>query len=167
MNPFLGYQNIIMLLEPKDIVTTATNSAYMDLKNANRACFLVSYGAITSDTALDEAQVYVQAATAVDGAEAQIAFNYRQSGALGTNTWGAITARTATQVVSLQAFVDDNKMLWIEIDPEALASSDYRYVRVSLTDSTALGAALVCVHGFIAPKYRMATFTSVTASASA
>ena len=167
MNPFVSYDNIIMLLEPKDIVTTATNSAYMDLKNANRAAFLVSYGAITSDTAADEAQVYVQAATAEGGTEAEIPFRYRLSGALGANTWGAITSRTATEVISLAASVSDNKMIWIEIDPSELAPNDYRYVRVALTDATALGAALVCVHGFIDPKYRMSTMVSVTASASA
>ena len=166
MNPFVSYDNIILLLEPKDIVTTATNSAYMDLKNANRAALLVTYGAITSDTAADEAQVYVEAATAEGGTEAQIAFSYRLSGALGDNTWGAITTRTATEVISLAASVSDNKMIWIEINPEEMAANDYRYVRVSLTDSTALGAALVCVHGFITPKYRMTTFQSSTASAS-
>lgn len=165
-NPYVGYENIVMLLEPKDIVTTETNTAYMDLKNVNRAGFLVSYGAITSDTAADEARVSVYAATDPAGTEAAIAFNYRLSGALGDNTWGAITARTATEYISLAASVSDNKMIWIEINPEALAASDYRYVRVNLTDATALQAALVCVHGFLEPKYRQTTFNSSTASAS-
>ncbi|MDD2765849.1 MAG: hypothetical protein PHE83_17950 [Opitutaceae bacterium] len=165
MNPFVQYQNIIQLLEPKDIGTTVTASAYMDLKGANRAAFLVQFGAITSATALDVEEITVEAATSDAGAtEVQIDFRYRKSGALGTNTWGAITSAS---VLAMTASADDNKMVWIEVDPDALAANDYRYVRVKLTDNPDMTACLVGVIGLLDPVYRMTTMVAATASASA
>lgn len=164
MNPYAQYENVIPLLEPKDIASTATASAYMDLKGANRAAFLVMFGAITSATAGDVEDVTVEAATAEGGTEAQVDFKYRKSGALGANTWGTITSAS---VVSMAASVDDNKWLWIEVDPSAMAASDYRYVRVKCTDNPDMTACLVGIVGFIEPKYRMTTMVTATGSASA
>jgi hypothetical protein len=165
MNPYVQYDNIIPLLEPKDIATTVTASAYMDLKGANRAAFLIPFGAVTSACA-DFEVVTVEAATAEGGAETAIGFTYRLSGALGANTWGAITTAT-TSGVSIDPANDDNKVLWIEIDPDALAVNDYRYVRVKLTDNTDMAACLVAVLGLISQRYRMTTMVTATASASA
>src|SRR3990167_10104735 len=120
MNPFVAYDNIIPLLEPKDITTTITASSYMDLKYAHKAAFLVVFGAITSATLLDVEEITVEGATAPGGTEAAIAFSYRLSGALGANTWGAITSVGATGF-ALAASVDDNKVVFIEVDPDALA----------------------------------------------
>lgn len=164
MNPYVGYSNIIYLVESKDIASTVTASAYMDLKHANRAAFLLAFGAITSATAGDVYDITVEAATAPDGTEAQIDFYYRKSGALGTNTWAAITSAST---LALAASVDDNKMIWIEVDPDALAASDYRYVRVKITDNPDMTAGLVSVLGFIDQKYHQTTWASATASASA
>jgi hypothetical protein len=166
-NPFVAYDNIIPLLEPKDITTTITASSYMDLKYAHKAAFLVVFGAITSATLLDVEEITVEGATDPAGAEAAVAFSYRKSGALGGNTWGAITALTATGNVSMAASVDDNMAVWIEIDPDALAASDYRYVRVKLTDNPDMTNCLVTVLGLIQPRYKQTTHLSVTASASA
>ena len=165
-NPFVAYDNIIPLLEPKDITTTITASSYMDLKYAHKAAFLVVFGAITSATLLDVEEITVEGATAPGGTEAAIAFSYRLSGALGANTWGAITTVGATGF-ALAASVDDNKAVWIEIDPDALAASDYRYVRVKLTDNPDMTNCLVTVIGLIQPRYKQTTHLSATASASA
>lgn len=167
MNPFAQYQNIIPLLAPVDIASTVTASGYMDLKTAHRAAFLVALGAVTSATVTDREEITVEAATAPDGTEAAIAFNYRLSGAVGANTWGAITAVAATGNVSLDPAADDDKMVWIEIDPDALAANDYRYVRVKLTDNPDMTACLVSVIGFIDPRYKQTTMITATASASA
>ncbi|CAK0775137.1 conserved hypothetical protein [Gammaproteobacteria bacterium] len=167
MNPYVGYENIIPLLEPKDIATTVTVSNYLDLKGCHRAAFLVAFGAITSATTTDREEITVEAATAEGGTEAAIAFNYRLSGALGANTWGAITAVAAASNLSLDPAADDNKLVWIEIDPGALAPSDYRYVRVKLTDNPDMTACLVGVIGFTNPIYHQTTHVSATASASA
>jgi len=165
MNPFVGYDNFIPLLAPVDLAGTATRSIYMDLKGANRAAFLVCFGAITG-TATDTMVVTVEAATAEGGSEAAVAFSYRLSGAVGANTWGAITAVAAATGVVLTVS-DDDKLLWIEINPDAMAASDYRYVRVLLTDTPDMANCLVGVMGVLDASYKQTTFVSATASASA
>lgn len=164
MNPFVAYDNIVPLLAPQDIASTATASNYLDLKYAQEAAFLVSLGAVTSATTTDREEITVEAATAPDGTEAQIDFKYRLSGALNANTWGAITSAS---VLSLDPAADDNKLVWIEIDVDALAANDYRYVRVKLTDNPDMTACLVGVVGFTRPRYKQTTHLSATASASA
>lgn len=162
--PYLGYENIIMLLEPKDIATTITASAYMSLKGANRAAILVIFGAITSATA-DTYDITLEAATAEGGTEAAIDFYYRKAGALGANTWGAITSCSATGGLSISAD-EDNIMIWIELNVDEMAASDYTVARVRLTDNADMAAGLVSVLGFVDPVYRQTTHKSVTASAS-
>lgn len=166
MNPFAEYDNVVPLLAPVDIASTITATPYMDLKGANRAAFLVMFGAITSATLLDTEDITVEAATAEGGTEAAIAYRYRKSEAVGANVWGAVTSVGATGV-SMAASVDDNMSIWIEVDPDSLAANDYRYIRVRLTDNPDMTACLVGVVGFVSPKYRMTTMVSVTASASA
>jgi hypothetical protein len=94
-----------------------------------------------------------------------VAFSYRLSGAVGTNTWGAITAVASTGVALTVS--DDDKLLWIEIDPGAMAASDYRYVRVLLTDTPDMANCLVGVIGVLDASYKQTTFVSATAAASA
>ncbi len=165
MNPFVQYDNIIPLLEPKDIVAVTTASSYLALKGAIRAGFLIPIGAITTGTATDTEVVTVEAATAEGGTEAAIAFKYRLSGALGANTWGAVTTADTTGVSI--ASTDDNKLLWIEIDPDELAANDYAVVRVKFTATPDMAAFLTAVLGVISPSYKQTTFGSATASASA
>ena len=166
-NPFVGYDNIVPLLAPVDIADTDTSSPYMDLKNAQKASFLIMFGAITSTTATDEIIITVEAATAEGGAEAEIDFRYRLSGAVGANTWGAVTTVAAATGIGLGADDSDNMSIFIEVDPDALAASDYRYVRFWLKQSDALEACLVGGFGFIEARYKQTTHISATASASA
>jgi hypothetical protein len=164
MNTFVGYDNIIPLLAPVDLAGTATRSLYMDLKGANRAAFLLSFGAITGTTT-DTMVVTVEAASAEGGTEAAIVFNYRLSGAVGANTWGAITAAAVAGVALTVS--DDDKLLWIEINPDALAVSKYRYARVLLTNTPDMANCLVGVMGILDASYKQTTFGTATASASA
>lgn len=165
MNPLVGYDNIIPLLAPQDIASTATATSYMDLKGANRAAFLISIGAITTATATDTEVITIEGATAADGTEAAVAFSYRLSGALGANTWGAVTACASTGLSI--ASTDDNKLVWVELDLGTMAASDYRFARVVLTDTPDMTAFLVGVVGVLDVKYKQTTFVSATASASA
>lgn len=162
-NPFVQYDNVIPLLAPVDVADTNTVIGYMDVKNATSAAFLVLCGLLTSSTALDYLYITVEAATAVDGTEASIAFKYRKANAVGANVWGAVTSASD---ISLYASVDDGVSLWIEVDPQVLAASDYRYVRVR-ANPTDLAATLIAGVGFLGQRYRMTTMTSATASASA
>ena len=166
-NPFVGYDNIVCFLAPQDIASTATTCPYVDLKGVNKAGFLISFGAVTSATAGDLYRVTIQCATAEDGTEAAIDFRYRKSGAVGDDTWGAVTTADSTGGVSMAASVDDNKMLWIEIDPDALATNDYQFARAVITDVPDMTAGLICGHAILETSYKQTTFISATASASA
>lgn len=167
MNQYLGYDNIVPVLSPADITSNDTYTAYVDLKGVNRAAFFLAVGNIHSGTAGDTETITVEAATDPAGAEAAIAFKYRLSGAAGTNTWTAITSATTSGFT--YAIADDGKNAWIEIDPDALAASDYRYVRVKIAPTSASQMAnfVVGAYAFLDTKYKMTTFISATASASA
>ena len=165
-NPFVMYDNIVPVLAPVDIATTATTTPYTDLRNAQKMGFLVMFGAVTSDTATDREIITLQAATAEGGTEAAIAFRYRTAGAVGANTWGAVTT-ASTAGLSINPAADDNKTVWIEVDPDELASNDYRYVRMVLTDSADMTACLVSVAAILEARYKQTTYISATASASA
>ena len=166
-NPFVGYDNIIPLLAPVDIASTATTCPYMDLRNAQKASFLISFGAITSATTTDEFVITIQAATAEDGTEAAVDFRYRKSAAVGANTWGAVTTVAAATGLGMGADDSDDMAVLIEVDPDALAANDYRFARVVLTDNTDMEACLVGVIGIIEARYKQTTHISATASASA
>lgn len=162
---FVEYENIIPLLAPQDIASTITRSLWMDLAGAHRAAFLVVFGNVNSASA-DTEIVTVESVSAPTGTEAAVAFNYRLSGALGANTWGAITAAT-TSGVTIDPASDDNKLLWIDIDPAEINAAGNRYVRVALTDNTDMAACLVAVLGFVSPRYKQIAMVSATAAATA
>lgn len=164
MNPYVGYENIIPLLAPVDITNATTVSGYMDLKGANRAAILVVYGNIHSGSASDTEVLTIEAATDPSGDEAAIAFSYRLSGAVGTNTWGAITAAT-TAGMSV-GITSDGMLVWAEINPDALAASDHRYVRAKLTATDDMANCVVGVLGFADQIYKQTTYVTSTACAS-
>ena len=166
-NPFVAYDNVFCFLLPQDIASTATTCPYVDLRNAQKATLFLQFGAITSATATDEFVVTVQAATAEGGTEAAIAFRYRKSGVGATaNTWGAVTSADTTGV-GMGADDSDGMGLWIEIDPDALAANDYRFVRAVLTDNDDMSACLVAGFAILEARYKQTTHISATASASA
>lgn len=166
MNKFLGYDNVILLVAPQDIASTATTAPYMELNNAQEAAFLVTFGAVTSTTATDTYIITVEAATAEGGTEAAIGFRYRKAAPLGANTWGAVTS-VGTTGIEIASASDDNAMVWIELEPEVLAANDYDVARVVLTDNDDMEACLVSVTGFVQARYKQTTHISATASASA
>ena len=165
-NPFVGYDNIVCFLAPQDIASTATNCPYVDLRNAQKAFFLLQFGAVTSTTVTDDWTITVEAATAEGGAEAEIDFRYRVSGAVGANTWGAVTTVAAATGITVAPDTNDNMGYLIEVDPDALAASDYRYARIVLTDVDS-EATLVAGFAFLEARYKQTTHISATASASA
>jgi len=167
-NPFVGYDNIIPLLAPQDIASTTTICGYMDLRNAQKASFLVQFGAITSATTTDEFVITIVASSVDSGvAGTAIDFRYRKSGALGANTWGAVTTVAAATGLGMGADDSDDMYVWIEVDPDELAANDYRYAAVTLTDNDDMTACLVSVAGIIEARYKQTTHISATASASA
>lgn len=163
-NAYIEYDNFIPLLAPADVASTITATPYMDLKYAQRAAFLVFIGAVTSASADIECMT-LEGATAPTGVEAAVGFTYRLSGAVGANTWGAPTAVGTTGLEI--GLTDDNKIIWVEIDPSVMAASDYRYVRLRFTDVTDMGAFIPSVIGVVQSRYKQYTHLSATAAASA
>ena len=164
MNLFGEYGNFFPLLAPVDAASNVQTTPYVDLKGVHKARFLVMIGNINSGTATDTEVITVEAATAEGGTEAAVAFRYRTV-LVGSNQWGAITTADTTGV-SL-AVTDDNINVLIEIDPDELAASDYRYVRLVATDTPDMAACLISVLAELSPRYKMTSNISATASASA
>lgn len=141
---------VLPILAPADIVATATASQYFDFDGLNWATVLVHFGAIASTDSTGEVVVTVEASTAgsSNATEGAIAFSYRLSAAVATDTMGAITAATTAGVAVGNA--SDNVTLVIDIDPALVAASatDRRYCRVVITPtaeitSTVVGATLI------------------------
>lgn len=168
-NSFVGYSNMVPLLAPQDVTNAETFTSYMDLKYAHTAAFIVHFGAITSATTADSILITVECASVETGTEVAVDFDYRISGALGTNTWGAVTAATSAGFSILNAV--DNVIVWIEIDPSKIvadtAITDARYARVSLSSPADMTATLVGVIGMTDARYKQTTFNSATGAASA
>ena len=165
-NQFVGYDNIINLVAPVAGTTGTITSPYMDLKNAHKASFLISFGAIVSTTTTDSLTITVQGATIEEGTEAAVDFRYRLSGAVGANTWGAVTTAAAATGMAEAIPALDLNLCWVEIDPDALGASDYRFVRFVATPSVSLETYLVSGIGILEARYKQTTHISATASAS-
>ena len=167
-NACVGYENLVPLLAPQDITTNITASGYLNVKNAQRAAFIVFFGNIDSATTTNTEVITVECCTLENaGTEEAIPFYYRLSGAVGANTWGAVTTCASTGLAI--TVTDDNKILWVEVDLSAMqAENDEAFlVRVLATDTDDMANCLISVIGVIEPRYAQTTFISATASASA
>lgn len=162
-NRFVIGENVVPLVAPQDIAATAAATPFVSLKNALHATVFLFFGSITAASADQAITVTMEAATAAaSGSEAAIAFNYRLSGAVGANTWGAITAAPSTGMSI--ATTDDNKMLAIDIDPRALegALADASHIRAVITPDAGGTATLVGAWVVLEPRYTQLTHKSAT-----
>ncbi len=159
------FENIIPLIAPQDITTTATASAYVDLKTVHSMSFLLFFGSITATSADQAITVTVECVTAAASAsnEAKVAFNYRLSSAIGADAMGAKTAATAAAGASV-ATTDDNKILLINVDPAVVAATltDARFVRVVITPDAGASATLVAALAVLSPRYKQNAMVSAT-----
>jgi hypothetical protein len=166
MNSYNENEKVINLLAPQDAVATAKASAYINVANAAGTIrFDIPLGALTTTDTTGEVAITVEASTAgsSNATEAAIAFRYRLSGAVATDSLGDITAATATGVAVSEA--GDNKMVHIFVEPSQLAAlgADYNWLRVVLTPTADLTATLI--GGVIAhfrPRYAQASQPSST-----
>lgn len=162
-NNFGQYLNVYPLISPIDTTTSAVDSAFVDLAGSNNARIYVFFGSITASSTDDTITVTVEAATTTaSGSEVAIAYNYRLSGAIGANTWGAITASGATGVA--MALTDDDKILLIELDPAVVQATEdgSRYVRVTLTPTAGVTAAEIAAWAELDPQYKATTYVDAS-----
>lgn len=162
-NRYIVGENIVPLIAPQDIVAVATASPFVSLKNALHGSINLFFGSITAASADQSITVTLEAATAAaSGSEAAVTFNYRLSGAVGANTWGAITAAASTGMSV--ATTDDNKILSIDINPAAIHTQlvDATHVRVVITPDAGGSATLVGAWATLEPRYAQLTHLSAT-----
>lgn len=149
------------VLTPADITSTDTNTAVVDLSNAHRCTFLVYTGSITSSSTTAPIITLMAATGAATTSATAIAFNYRKSGAIATDTMGDITAATSTGVTV--ALTDDNKLFIIDVDPSVVASkTDGRYVYLHIDTAATTTALVVGATAILEPRYAANTMISAS-----
>lgn len=155
-NRYVEDVNVIPALAPQNIVATATATQYVDLNFAHGVDFFVQFGALTSDST-DTVTVTLEAnavgdTSSSDNSEIVLGYQYRVSSALGTNSWGAIT--TATSDGAAITATDDNKVLYLHVDPSAVANAGaYRFVRLVATPNAEMASCNLSVMAFVDPRY--------------
>lgn len=152
----------VPLLAPVDIVATATVTKYVNMSKigSGQLEIEVNFGNIASTDSTGEVVVTVEAndvndTSSSDNNEGAIAFQYRLSSAVGTDSLGAITAATASGVAVNQG--DDNKTLFVYADP---AVAQKKYVRAVLTPTAEITATLVGAVARFIPRKAQNAFQS-------
>lgn len=147
--------------------TTSVGTDYLLIENAQWITYLVQFGLMTSDST-DTVTVTVQcsSATSSNATEISVAFNYRLSAAVGTDTGGTITAATSTGV-AVKADVDDSKLLIIDVDPSVIAGTtgfteNHIYNRLWLAGAAGLDTNVISVIAAIEPRYPGNTIPDIT-----
>lgn len=122
-------ENIVPLKAPVDSAGTAYATPYVNLKNSLHATFFVYFGVITATSADQNIVITMEASTAAasNATETQIPFNYRLSGATGANSWGAVTAATASGGASIDTTSGDGKLVAIDCDFSTLVTTHGQY----------------------------------------
>lgn len=156
----------VQTLAPVSIDATATRGVWMDVDQCvGLVQFLVGFGVLTSTDADANVVVTVEASTsnATTDTGTAIAFSYALSEAVGTDTWGAVSAATSTGV-NVDSSSDDSKLLAIYVDPAVMKAlgDDYHYVTPVLDGDVAVSAALVNMVAQFTPRYSQASQKSST-----
>ena len=145
--------SVIPLLGPVDNAATNTWTAYVDLNLAHWVTFCVSFGSVSSaGTTCDDVLIQVVCSSLATTASVDaVSFQYRLSSAIGTDSWGTITAGTSDGCTVGPLL--DNKNLLIEVDPSVIAavSAVKRFVALEFTPTTT--STFVSVTAFLEPKY--------------
>lgn len=165
MSRYNENEKVLPILAVQDIAATATATSYVNVKNAVGPIELVfHFGAITSTDSTGEAVVTIEASTAgsSNATEQAIAFKYRKSAAVDTDSMGAIT--DATTVGAAMVSTDDNFVLSVFVDPNALAAlgADFNFLRGVITPTTDVTATLVGVSARFTPSYAGNAIPSAT-----
>jgi hypothetical protein len=112
---------VLPLTESADVTTAGVDTKSINMGLVHEACFLLNFGAITSDDAL---KVYVGAATATK--TTAVAFKYRLASAdtkaASSDLQGAFTDVASTGL-TLTAATFDHKLVVVEVDSQAIADA--------------------------------------------
>ena len=146
MYSYLENEKVLNLLAPQDAVATAKASAYVNVANAAGTIeFDIPFGSIASTDSTGAVVVTVEASTAgsSNATEAAIAFKYRLSAAVATDSMGAITDAAATGAAVVNT--SDNCTLHVFVEPSALAAAgaDKNWLRVVITPTAEITETLI------------------------
>jgi len=152
--------HIFPVLTPIDKTTAAWNTALVDMANAHRCTFIVHFGVITSTSAAPTITMLASTVGTTVGATA-IAFKYRVSATLLTDTLGAITDATSAGVLTTTS--DDGMIYLIDVDPALVAGkTDGRWVYLSVAGNAYRSACVVGVCADVEPRYIATSPTSAS-----
>ena len=145
--------SVIPLLGPLDGAATNRWTAYVDLNLAHWCTFIVNFGSVSSAGASCDdllIQVVCSSLETTAGVDA-IDYQYRLSSAVGTDSWGDITAGTSDGVTFGPLL--DNKTVLIDVDPSVVTaySSVKRFVALEFTPAST--STFVGVTAVLEPKY--------------
>ena len=131
---------VLPVLAPIAAITNdaARVTSFVDLSLCHWVTFIVQFGAISStDTGLITVAVEGSTTGADTDTEANVAYSYRISNAIGAApSLGTITASASTATTTVASSDVASALLIIEVNPDEVQT---RYVRVSIdpaTDST-------------------------------
>ena len=154
---------VLPVIAPVDTAAVAKSSESVYLREAQWVTFLVQFGNLTSDST-DTITITVESSTgsATAATDEAIAFNYRVSSAVATDSMGAITSATSDGFALTST--DDNKCVVIDVDPAYVASkdTDAQFIRVVATPSAAVAICLLSAVAVIEPRYPGNSMNSAT-----
>lgn len=168
MSKYHENEKALPILTPADIVATATNTQYVDL---NYAAGLVEidlqFGAIASTDSTGEVVVSltvnpVSDTSSSDSVETAIAFNYRLSAAVATDTMGAITAATSSGAAI--GNTSDNVLFsaFVETSAVAAAYDGARFIRATITPTSETTSTIVGGVARFTPRFAQNSMPSST-----
>jgi hypothetical protein len=151
--------HIMPVLSPIAIGTAAFNTALVDMANAHRCTFILHIGATDSSSGSPTITLLASTVGTTVGATA-IAFKYRISAAINTDTLGAITDATSAGVLTVKT--DDGMIYLIDVDPALVAGkTDGRWVYLHAGANASRTMVVGCV-AEIEPRYIATSPTSAS-----
>ena len=165
MSKYADNEKVLPVLAPGNIVATETNTEFIDCDLVSGPIeFSIMFGTVTSTDTPFGATVTLtsctQATTA--GTETALAFKYRLSSAVATDSMGDLTAIGSTGY--LVGDSDDNCALLCFIDAAEVAASyaGARWVRATITPVALTAACNVSAMARFTPRYAGASQPSST-----
>jgi hypothetical protein len=159
MSKYNQDEKLLPILGSVDIVATATATQFVDLNLAVGTVQIdLNFGLISSTDSTGEAVVTLVADTvgdtsSSDSVETALAFKYRVSAAVASDSMGEITDATAAGVAVLNT--TDNAILSIFVEPEAVAAAapGARFVRAVVTPTGEVTSTVVGAVARFKPRY--------------
>ncbi len=139
--------HLIPLIAPADTGSTTANSDVFDASECIAVACQVAFGAITGDSVVVTVE---ECDDTTPSNSTAIAFKYRLSSAVGTDSMGDLTDATAAGATL--AASDDDKILEIFVDPRAL-SAGYPYLRLVVDPGASMTACLISAAASVLPRY--------------